>query len=135
MIIGIGTDILEIKRISKILNKHDKKFIKRIYGSNEITVIENKKNNLDHYLSKRFAAKEATWKAFNPKRGNGLIFNEIETLNDQNGKPYLFFSGETDRFIKERENELGGTLKFDVSLSDEQQYVLAFGVISLAPFV
>ena len=64
-----------------------------------------------------------------------MIFNEIETLNDQNGKPYLFFSGETDRFIKERENELGGTLKFDVSLSDEQQYVLAFVVISLAPFV
>ena len=95
MIIGIGTDILEIKRIGKILNKHDKKFIKRIYGFNEISVIENKKNNLDHYLSKRFAAKEATWKAFNPKRGNGLIFKEIETLNDKNGKPYLFFSGET----------------------------------------
>ena len=80
MIIGIGTDILEIKRIGKILNKHDKKFIKRIYGSNEISVIENKKNNLDHYLSKRFAAKEATWKAFNPKRGKGLIFKEIETI-------------------------------------------------------
>ena len=38
MIIGIGTDILEIKRIGKILNKHDKKFIKRIYGFNEISV-------------------------------------------------------------------------------------------------
>ena len=46
MIIGIGADILEIKRISEILNKHDKKFIKRIYGSNEITIIKNKKNNL-----------------------------------------------------------------------------------------
>ena len=135
MIIGIGTDILEIKRIGKILNKHDKKFIKRIYGFNEISVIENKKNNLDHYLSKRFAAKEATWKAFNPKRGKGLIFKEIETLNDKNGKPYLFFSGKTDRCIKEREKELGGSLKFDVSLSDEQQYVIAFVVISLAPFV
>ena len=135
MIIGIGTDILEIKRIGKILNKHNKKFIKRIYGTNEISVIENKKNNLDHYLSKRFAAKEATWKAFNSKCGNGLIFKEIETLNDKHGKPYLFFSGKSDRFIKERENELGGTLKFDISLSDEQQYVLAFVVISLAPFV
>ena len=65
----------------------------------------------------------------------GLIFKEIETLNDKNGKPYLFFSGETDRCIKEREKDLGGTLKFDVSLSDEQQYVIAFVVISLAPFV
>ena len=135
MIVGVGTDILEIKRIGEILNKYDKKFIERIYGSNEINIIKNKKNNLDHFLSKRFAAKEATWKAFNPKRGNGLIFKEIEILNDKNGKPYLFFSGKSDRYIKEREKELGGIIKFDVSLSDEQQYVIAFVVISLAPFV
>ena len=135
MIVGIGTDILEIKRIGEVLNKHNKKFIQRVYGSNEISIIKNKKNNLEHFLSKRFAAKEATWKAFNTKRGNGLIFKEIEILNDQNGKPYLFFSGKTKRFITEREKELGGKLKFDISLSDEQQYVIAFVVISLAPFV
>ena len=135
MIIGIGTDILEIKRIDKILKKHDKKFIERIYGSNEISIIKNKKNNLKHYLSKRFAAKEAIWKALNSKRGNGLIFKEIEILNDENGKPYIFFSGKTNKYVKEKERELSGTLKFDVSLSDEQQYVIAFVVISLAPFV
>ena len=135
MIVGIGTDILEINRIGKILNKHDKKFINRIYGSNEINIIKNKKINLDHFLSKRFAAKEATWKAFNSKRGNDLFFKEIEVLNDKNGKPYLFFTGRTDRCIKDRGKELGGTLKFDISLSDEQQYVIAFVVISLAPFV
>ena len=135
MIVGVGTDILEIKRIGEILNKYDKKFIERIYGSNEININKNKKNNLDHFLSKRFAAKEATWKAFNPKRGNGLIFKEIEILNDKNGKPYLFFLVNSDRYIKEREKELGGIIKFDVSLSDEQQYVIAFVVISLAPFV
>ena len=135
MIIGIGTDILEIKRIGKILNKHDKKFIKRIYGSNEISVIENKKNNLDHYLSKRFAAKEATWKALNPKRGKGLIFKEIETLNDKNGKPYLFFSGKTKQYIDKKEKYLNAKLKFNISLSDDNPYVITFVVISLAPYV
>ena len=134
MIFGIGTDILEIERINKILNKHNEKFIDRIYGSNEISFIKNKKNDLKYFLGKRFAAKEATWKAFNPKRGDGLIFKEIETLNDRNGKPYLFFSGKTERYIKEKENELKGKLKFDISLSDERQYVIAFVVISLAPF-
>lgn len=134
MIFGIGTDILEIERINKILNKQNVKFIDRIYGSNEISFIENKKNNLEYFLGKRFAAKEATWKAFNPKRGDGLIFKEIETLNDRNGKPYLFFSGKTERYIKDKENELKGKLKFDISLSDERQYVIAFVVISLAPF-
>ena len=134
MIFGIGTDILEIERINKILNKQNEKFIDRIYGSNEISFIKNKKNDLKYFLGKRFAAKEATWKAFNPKRGDGLIFKEIETLNDRNGKPYLFFSGKTERYIKEKENELKGKLKFDISLSDERQYVIAFVVISLAPF-
>ena len=134
MIFGIGTDILEIERINKILNKQNEKFIDRIYGSNEISFIKNKKNDLKYFLGKRFAAKEATWKAFNPKRGDGLIFKEIETLNDSNGKPYLFFSGKTERYIKEKENELKGKLKFDISLSDERQYVIAFVVISLAPF-
>ena len=134
MIFGIGTDILEIKRISKVINKYDKKFIDRIYGSNEISIIKNKKNNLDEFLSKRFAAKEATWKAFNPKRGDGLIFKEIETLNDNNGKPFLFFSGKAERYIKKKENELGAKLNFDISLSDERKYVVAFVVISLAPF-
>ena len=134
MIFGIGTDILEIERINKILNKQNEKFIDRIYGSNEISFIKNKKNDLKYFLGKRFAAKEATWKAFNPKRGDGLIFKEIETLNDINGKPYLFFSGKTERYIKEKENELKGKLKFDISLSDERRYVIAFVVISLAPF-
>ena len=134
MIFGIGTDILEIERINKILNKQNEKFIDRIYGSNEISFIKNKKNDLKYFLGKRFAAKEATWKAFNPKRGDGLIFKEIETLNDRNGKPYLFFSGKTERYIKEKEHELKGKLKFDISLSDERQYVIAFVVISLAPF-
>ena len=134
MIFGIGTDILEIERINKILNKHNEKFIDRIYGSNEISFIKNKKNDLKYFLGKRFAAKEATWKAFNPKRGDGLIFKEIETLNDRNGKPYLFFSGKTERYIQEKEIKLKGKLKFDISLSDERQYVIAFVVISLAPF-
>ena len=133
MIFGIGTDILEIKRISKILKKNDKKFIDKVYGKNEISIIKNKKNNLVNFLSKRFAAKEATWKALNPCRGDGLIFREIEILNDKDGKPYLFFSGKTDRYIREKEKKLRGKFQFDISLSDERQYVIAFVVISLAP--
>ena len=134
MIFGIGTDILEVKRISKILNMYDEKFIDRIYGPNEKDIIKNKKNNLVNFLSKRFAAKEATWKALNPKRGTGLIFKEIETLNHKNGKPFLLFSGMMERYIKEKEKELRAKLKFEISLSDEKQYVVAFVVISLAPF-
>ena len=94
MIVGIGTDILDLG-ISNVIKKYDKKFIDRIYGKNEIEIIQSKIKNHENFYGKRFAAKEATWKALNSNRGNGLFFNEIEILNDRNGKPYLFFTGKT----------------------------------------
>ena len=135
MIIGIGTDILDLTRIKKILNKYDKKFVDRIFGKNEIKNIQSKINISDNYFAKRFAAKEATWKALSPTRGEGIFFNEIETLNDMNGKPYLFFSGKTKKYIEKREKTSNAKLIFDISLSDNHPYVVAFVVISLAPNV
>ena len=135
MIFGIGTDILEISRIDKILKKYNQTFVSRIFGSNEIKIIENKSKNMSLFLSKRFAAKEALWKALSPKRGDGLIFKEIEILNNPNGKPYLLFSGRTQKYIMNKEIEFNKKLIFDISISDEPPYVLAFVVISLAPLV
>ena len=135
MIFGIGTDILEISRIDKILKKYNQTFVRRIFGTNEIKIIENKSKNISLFLGKRFAAKEAVWKALSPKRGDGLVFKEIEILNNPNGKPYLFFSGHTQKYIMNKEIELNSKLIFDISISDEPPYVLAFVVISLAPLV
>ena len=135
MIVGIGTDILNLERINKIINKYDQKFINRIYGKNEIKISESKSNNSINYFGKRFSAKEATWKALSPTRGEGLFFREIEILNDINGNPYLYFSGKTQKYIKKKEKSLKARLKFDISLSDETPFVIAFVVISLAPNV
>ena len=135
MIFGIGTDILEIQRINKILHKYNQTFVNRILGYNEIEFLKDKSKNLSLFLGKRFAAKEATWKALSPNRGEGLAFKEIEVLNNSNGKPYLFFSGDTDKYIKNKEKELNNKFIFDISISDEPPYVLAFVVISLAPLV
>ena len=135
MIIGIGTDILNLERINKIINKYDQKFIDRIYGKNEIQISKTKLNNSINYFGKRFSAKEATWKALGETRGEGLFFKEIEILNDINGKPYLFFSGKTKEFIEKKEKNLKAKLKFDISLSDDTPFVIAFVVISLAPYV
>ena len=135
MIVGIGTDILNLERLNKIINKYDQKFINRIYGKNEIQISKSKSNNVINYFGKRFSAKEATWKALSPSRGEGLFFREIETLNDINGKPYLYFSGKTQKYIEKKEKSLKARLKFDISLSDESPFVIAFVVISLAPYV
>ena len=135
MIFGIGTDILEISRIDKILKKYNQTFLDRVFGTNELKIIENKSKNISLFLGKRFAAKEAVWKALSAKRGDGLVFKEIEILNNLNGKPYLFFSGHTQKYIMNKEIELNSKLIFDISISDEPPYVLAFVVISLAPLV
>ena len=135
MIIGIGTDILNLDRLNKIINKYDQKFIDRIYGKNEIQISKSKLNNSINYFGKRFSAKEATRKALSPTRGEGLFFREIEILNDINGKPYLFFSGKTKKYIEKKEKNLKAKLKFDISLSDDTPFVIAFVVISLAPYV
>ena len=135
MIFAIGTDILDLRRINKILNKYDQKFICRIFGENEIQVSKSKLNYSDNYFGKRFAGKEATWKALSSTRGEGIFFREIEVLNDANGKPYLFFTGKTKKYIEKKERKLSAKLKFDISLSDDDPYVVAFVVISLAPYV
>jgi len=133
MIFGIGTDILDVSRLEKAVKKFDKKFISRIYGPREIDIMNTKFRNSNLYLAKRFAAKEAFWKAINPNRGDGVAFKEIETLNYQNGKPYLYLSGNTKIYIKNKEIKLNSKFKFNISLSDEPPYVLAFVVIYLAP--
>tara|TARA_B100000575_G_scaffold243652_1_gene207487 strand:- start:574 stop:981 length:408 start_codon:yes stop_codon:yes gene_type:complete len=134
MIVGIGIDILNLERLNKIINKYDQKFINRIYGKNEIQISKSKSNNFIDYFGKRFSAKEATWKALSPSRGEGIFFREIEILNDINGKPYLYFSGKTQKYIEKKEKSLKAKLKFDISMSDDNPFVSAFVVISLARY-
>ena len=134
MIVGIGIDILNLERLNKIINKYDQKFINRIYGKNEIQISKSKSNNFIDYFGKRFSAKEATWKALSPSRGEGIFFREIEILNDINGKPYLYFSGKTQKYIEKKEKSLKAKLKFDISMSDDNPFVTAFVVISLARY-
>lgn len=85
-IYGIGNDIIEISRIKNIIIKNIK-FINRVFTDNEINYAKTKKDIYATY-SGRFSAKEAFYKAM----GTGILtygFNDIEILNDRNGKPYL----------------------------------------------
>ena len=133
MIYGVGTDILDISRIDKLVKKFNKNFLTRIFGIEEVKVFNSifSKSSTNLYLGKRFAAKEAFWKALSPIRGEGIFFKEIQTLNDTNGKPYLYLTGNTAAYIRNKEKKLNGRFKYDISLSDEPPYVIAFVVISL----
>ena len=131
MIYGIGTDFINSERVEKLLNKFGEKFLFKVFSNEEI---DNAKNSYNKalYFSKRFAGKEAFWKAVSPNKENTLHFNEIEILSNDNGKPYVNLIGMTKNKVSNLEKSLNCKFNFHISISDEQPNALAFVIIFLA---
>ncbi|WP_142686204.1 holo-ACP synthase [Chitinophaga polysaccharea] len=119
MIIGIGTDIVEVPRIAAKLAKGDG-FRNLVFTPFEISYCENQAVPAESYAA-RFAAKEALLKALGTGWGNGGVnFDEIEIRNDAAGKPELFLIGNgAARY------EQAGIRKIWVSLSHEKSAAVA----------
>jgi holo-[acyl-carrier protein] synthase len=123
MIFGIGTDIVEIKRI-KSINSIDR-FANKILSENELNIFNKlKQEKKITFLSKQFAGKEAISKATGIGITKHTRFKDIEILRDKNGKPIL---NAIDGFKKYIGNL--GITKTHVSLSDETNYAIAFAVL------
>ena len=131
MIYGIGTDLINSERIEKLLNKFGEKFLFKVFSNEEIDNSKNS-NNKALYFSKRFAGKEAVWKAVSPNKENTLHFNEIEILSSINGKPYVNLIGRTKNRVSDLEKSLNCKFNFHISISDEKPNALAFVIIFLA---
>lgn len=97
MILGIGTDMVEVARIAKSIEKSA--FKEKVFSKTEITYCESKKNKAESYAA-RFAAKEAFFKALGTGWRGGMAFNEVEIKNDKLGKPTLHIVGKTAKIIK-----------------------------------
>ena len=91
MIYGIGTDIIEIKRIAASITRYEQRFLDKIFTSREQEYCHRHQQSAQHFAG-RFAAKEAIVKAF----GTGFVakvqWHDIEVLNDELGKPVVFLS-------------------------------------------
>tara|TARA_B110000027_G_C15996615_1_gene245570 strand:+ start:319 stop:708 length:390 start_codon:yes stop_codon:yes gene_type:complete len=124
-IFGIGTDIVDISRIKKIL-KQNKRFKERVFSRKEIKYCNSKKNKIASY-SKRFAAKEAFAKALGLGISKGISLNEISVNNNKYGAPFIELLGNTKKITK---NLIKNKNKIYLSLSDEKKYALAMVVIS-----
>ena len=123
-ILGIGVDIIENKRIGKLIK--NSKFKNRIYTSKELAQSSLIKNKIS-YFSKRFAAKEAFAKAIGTGFRKNLNFKDIEVINDKMGKPYYKITSKITKFVKKKFN----VTKFNcfLSISDETDYSTAFTII------
>ena len=125
-IFGFGTDLVNIKRIKKVMS-NNKSFKNRIYSSLEIKMCEKRKDKFNCY-AKRFAAKEAFSKALGTGISKGLSFNEIEILNNKKGKPLINLRKKTKLVTKTIIKNK--TFKCFVTISDEQPFALAAVIIS-----
>ncbi len=99
MILGIGTDIVDITRIAKSIE--ETRFKERVFSVHEITYCEAKTNKAESYAA-RFAAKEAFFKALGTGWRGGMAFNEVEIQNDELGKPSFHLLGQTAEIIAEK---------------------------------
>ena len=124
-IFGIGTDIINIKRIEKSLRKKGSKFKNKIFTKKEMLYCESKKKPSSYY-AKRFAAKEAFAKSLGTGFRDGLNFKDISIVNDKLGKPSFFINKKIKKLIKKRFKV--NSFDFFLSISDEKKYSIAFVV-------
>jgi holo-[acyl-carrier protein] synthase len=124
MIIGIGTDIVTIERIAKVLERQGERFVERILHPSERLEFENHPQP-ERFLSKRFAVKEAASKALGTGIGQGVSWQDFWVEHSELGAPLLRMCGKA----KLTAEQLGATC-FHLSLADEVDTVVAFVVLS-----
>ena len=100
-IFGIGTDIVNIRRIDKSLKNYGNKFKNKIFSKEEISYCETKKTP-NAFYAKRFAAKEAFTKALGLGIRKNINFKDIEVSNDRFGKPSIKLKKNIDRYLKKK---------------------------------
>jgi holo-[acyl-carrier protein] synthase len=128
MILGIGTDLVDIRRIEQTIARHGERFITRIYTEVERARAERRANRIDTY-AKRFAAKEACAKALGTGFRKGVFFRDMGVVNLPSGKPTLRLTGGALARL-EAITPAGYEAQIDLALTDEYPLAQAFVVIS-----
>jgi holo-[acyl-carrier protein] synthase len=131
MIIGLGSDIVDVRRIAKAIERHGERFLARIFTSTEREKAENRVNSIETY-AKRFAAKEACSKALGTGLRGGVFWRDMGVVNLVGGRPTMKLTGGA----LARLNALtppGCEARIDVSLTDEGPTAQAIVIISASP--
>jgi len=125
MIVGIGIDIIDIRRIEKVIIKYGDRFIKKCFLQTEIKRSENKRNTVQSY-AKRYAAKEACAKALGTGLARGVYWKDIEVSNNNLGKPILTLHNKAAKILNQISSK---NTRIEVSLSDEKNYAISNVII------
>ena len=123
-IYGIGTDIVNVNRIKNATRRNKKAFTNKIYTSFEIKTCEKRANKAECF-AKRFAAKEALFKAVGI--GKKLQFNDVEVRNNPSGAPNFVIKGVSLKNLKKIFKKK--KFKIHLSLSDDKPWAIASVII------
>lgn len=127
MIIGIGSDIIEISRLKKTLLQYKKRFLKRVFNNIENEYICTNINPTAT-CAKRFAAKEALLKAIGTGKSKGISWKNIQITNNKFGCPQILIKGILNKILNKKIDKHMKPYLY-ISLSDTEQYAQAFVII------
>jgi holo-[acyl-carrier protein] synthase len=119
-IIGIGTDIIEVERIGRMIERHGEIFLNRVYTTGEIQYCSPRKAHPQHYAG-RWAAKEAVLKTLGTGWARGIQWTDIELRNEFGGKPTIILHNRAAEVAQER-----GITEIQISISHCHAYAVAF---------
>jgi holo-[acyl-carrier protein] synthase len=123
MLLGLGSDVIEIARIRESIERFGDRFLRRVFTEDEIAYCQRKKNAAESFAA-RFAAKEAGAKALGTGISHGIAWPEIEVRREASGRPTLHWSG--------RASEMAGALgvrRSSLSLTHSRDLAMAVVVL------
>jgi holo-[acyl-carrier protein] synthase len=129
--VGIGQDIIDIRRVERTLERFGERFVERVFTETERTKSDRRANRAASY-AKRFAAKEACSKALGTGFSNGVFWRDLGVVNLPSGKPTMRLTGgAADRLAAI--TPPGMTAQIDLTITDDGPQAQAFVIISALP--
>jgi holo-[acyl-carrier protein] synthase len=119
MVLGLGTDLIETKRIQESMDRFGERFLERVFTVGEISYCRRKKNAAESFAA-RFAAKEAGAKALGTGISHGVNWKELEVRREVSGKPTLHLSGRAAELA-----EAIGVRRLQLSLTHSRELAMA----------
>jgi holo-[acyl-carrier protein] synthase len=131
MIIGIGSDITDVRRIAKVIDRHGERFLDRVFTPTERNRAEGRAKQAETY-AKRFAAKEACAKALGTGFRAGVWWRDMGVVNLSSGRPTMKLTGGALERLKALTPK-GYEARIDLSITDEGPMAHALVIISAEP--
>lgn len=132
MIIGIGSDLVDIRRIEAVIARHGDRFIQRLFTAKEQAKAAKRANPIPTY-AKRFAAKEACSKALGTGFSHGVFFRDMGVVNLPSGQPTLELTGGALKRLQALTPQ-GMKARIHLTITDEAPLAQAFVMIEAVPY-